>query len=247
MQQLITVRTRKRQGVEVVADKHHGEPQALLQVQDEMIHLLGEQRIQARYELVQKQKFGIEGNRRARAARLIIPPDKASGNIAARLWCQPDRGDLQIGQSLSHPERLVGVLDQRSAYVLADCQARKQGPDLEHSPPTADGSYLFRWHNHRDRRRRRGSSPRRRFQPDEGAQQDRLAGPGGSDDAEDFSKPDAQVEMIQDDGGTEAGDQTLDLNHRALAHVFGVHRDILGRRSPVWLGRRPMPDRGPMP
>src|SRR6185437_11469980 len=203
-------------GIEIVRDHDHRQPQLLLQVQHQLVELRRADRIEPGGRLIEEQQPGVERQRPRQGG----PLDHASGKLR-RIFPRGVGGKTHQAD-FEHRELVPGrrrqrleVLDHGQLHVLQHVEGRIQRSLLEGDAVTR----LYRAQRGTGELRdvmpldadRAGLRP---LQAEDAPQQHRLAGAGATDDAEHFVLPDLHVQPVMDHLGTEAVDQAAHLEDR---------------------------------
>ena len=212
------------QGIEVVGDQEYGQPQRLLQFTDQMVEGRRADRVQPGSGFVKEQQFGVE-RQRARDPGALLHAARQFGRIlVGRAVRQARQRDLEAGDLIEQLRAQLGIeFAQRHCDVFRDSQRRKQRPALKQYPPAAADIGLparlaiqlapgDRLAKHCD------FALCRVLQPDDRAQQHRLASARSADHAQDLAALHREVQPAMDPMLAKAVAQPPDADCR-LAHI----------------------------
>jgi hypothetical protein len=194
-----------------VRDHDHGQAEAALQAADQPVECRGADRVEAGGRLVEKQALRVKGERAGKTGALAHAAREFGRKLVAGVVRQADQGELERGQLLEQRLRQLQALAPWRLNVLRDGQRAEQGAVLEqHSLPCLQRVAL-----------RLTQSPDvlpedldlallRAQQPEDVAQQDRLARAGAADHPEHLARMHLEVEPVMDHLRPEAGAQPVD-------------------------------------
>ena len=204
----------REQRVQIVRDEEHGQPEAGLQIADQPVELGSGDRIEAGGRLVEKQDLGIERQRPREPGPLAHSARQLRRELLGGPFGQADQRDL-AGRDLVHQRlRHRTVLAQRHLDVLHDGQRAEQRAVLEqHAPALFERAQLGLVGVQHVAPQHLDAAALRPPQPDNRAQQHRLAGAGAADDAEHLAAPHIEVEAVMDGLAAETGHQTAHPDH----------------------------------
>ena len=210
----------RMQAVQIVGDHEDRQSQRRAQSQDQLVERRRADRIEAGRGLVEEQDLGIERERAGQSGALTHPAGELSGILGRGIHGQADHTELQRRDLVDQTARQVGVFAERYLDVLGHGEEAKERSTLKQHAPA------FLEPPHRRIRALRhpliqdldrpGRAP---DQPDDRAQQNRLAGPGAADDAENLAAYHVEIETVVDDLGAETRGQAADPDDRAIARA----------------------------
>ncbi len=198
----------RAQRVDVVGDHHDAERQGALQVADQLVELRRPDRIEAGGGLVEEQHVGIEGDGAREARALAHAAGQLGRDLGPRLLRQADHRELDADELGDQPVVEVGVLGEGQADVLRHGARTEQRAVLEQhahaledraARVVAEGGEILAQHLDR--------AAVGLLEPQDGAQQDRLAGPRAADDGDDLAAPHLEIDAVVDRLAAEARDQ----------------------------------------
>jgi hypothetical protein len=176
----------------------------------------------ARGRLVEEEDFRVERERAGERGALDHAAREFGGQLVAGIGLQPDHFDLQHRQLVEQAVREVQILAHRDLDVLLDGQRGEQRPLLEQHAPAPF-----------NRAPRRGREPVEalakdldgagalRHEPEDGAGQNRLAHPGGTDEAQNLAAVDVEVETVEDGALAETDLDPADPDHGFAVQLRG--------------------------
>src|SRR6185437_808407 len=203
-------------GVEIVRDHHHRQPQLPLQVQHQLVELRRADRVEPGGRLVEEQQPRVERQRPRQGSPLDHPSGKLRRIFPRGVGGKTHQADFEHRQLVpGRRGQRLEVLDHGQLHVLQHVEGRIQRSLLEGDPITR----LDR--TQRGARELRDVMPLypygaglRPLQAEDAPQQHRLAGAGAADDAEHLVLPDFQLQAVVNHLGAEAVDEAPHLQDR---------------------------------
>ena len=113
----------------------HREPQGFLQVADQLVELIGADRIQTGRRFVEEKDLRIQGQGPGETGALAHAAGQLAGVLVRRLQRKTDKIHLQVADFPPQTGREVGVLGQRYFDVLCDGQRGEERPVLKQHAP----------------------------------------------------------------------------------------------------------------
>ena len=166
-----------------------------LELEDQVVEGVGADRVEAGRRLVEEDDVGVERDRPGEAGALLHAAGELGGELRRRRSAAGRPSTTLSRASASRSRRLdVEELAHRRLDVLLDGQRREQRPLLEEHPPApADRGELGVGAVEDVDAEDPDRAGRRAVQPDDRAQQHRLAGARAADDAEHLAPVDVEV------------------------------------------------------
>ena len=194
-----------------MGDHDHGQAEAALEPADQPVERRRADRVEAGGRLVQKQDLRVEGERAGKTGALAHATRQLGRKLMAGVARQADQGQLECGQLLEQRLGQLQAFAPRRLDVLGDGQRAEQGAVLEQHPlPRLQGVSLRLTEppdvvpEHLD------LATLRPQQPENVAQQDRLARARAADHPEHLARMHLEVEPIVHHLRPETGAQPAD-------------------------------------
>ncbi len=122
-------------GVEVVGDHDHRQPQHVAQLENQLVEGLGADGVQARGGLVQEQQARIHGQCPGQGGAFHHATAEFRRIEFRRVLRQSHHADLHVHDLLDHAVGQVSVFAQFHAYILRDRERGIKGTGLEQYAP----------------------------------------------------------------------------------------------------------------
>ena len=196
-----------------MGDQADREAQCLLELLDQFVELIGGNRIKPGGRFVQEQQFRVQRQRTRQTGAFFHAAGQFGRVFRAGIGRQSHQtefhgGDL-VHQFLTH----AGIFAQRHLDVLRNGLGREQCPFLkQYAPAHLQPLHLGAFDLAGGLAEHFDTAFQRMDQPDDGAQQDRLAGARAADHAQHLAAIDIKIEVIVDDSVVKAVDQAPHLD-----------------------------------
>jgi hypothetical protein len=213
-----------------VRDHVDGQPHRVAQRGHQFVEVGRADRVQARRRLVEEDEVGVE-RQRSRQRRALDHAARQFGREFRRsVRRKAHKFELEHCELVHQPRRKVEILAHRDLDVLLDCECRKQGTVLEqHAHAHVHGHALLlarlvevdTEHLHRARLLRR--------QSEHCAQQHRLSGARGADEAQYLAAIDLERKLVEHHLLPERDRHVARRQHHCAFGLGRGHGDRRGR------------------
>src|SRR5690242_1335537 len=211
----------REQAVEVVRHHEYGQAKAALQIADQFVEGAGGDRIETGGRLVEKNDLRIEGQRAGETGPLAHAAGQLGGIFLPRIIRQPDEADLD-GRDFVHQAQwnVAMVFFERHLDVLRHRQRAEQRAVLkQHAPAPFELPPLSIADPQDIASEDLDLALDRPIEPDDRAQQHRLARARASDDSQNFAAPHIEIDTVMHRLGAKSIDEAPHPNDR-LARLF---------------------------